>query len=422
MSLDFSRHPCFNDKQRHRFGRIHLPVAPKCNIQCNFCDRKSDCVNESRPGVTSAVLSPGQAMHYLDQVVEKTPNIAVVGIAGPGDPFANAEATMDTLERVRAKYPDMLLCLASNGLNVAPYAQRLAELKVSHVTITINAVDPEIGAKVYAWVRLGKRVFRGVEGARMLLDCQLEAVRLLKQHGVTVKVNTIIIPGVNDDHVEEVARTVADLGADICNCIPICPVEGTPFAEIEAPSAAEVAEIRSRAGEHLPLMHHCTRCRADAVGLLGQAMPMETLNILRESATMPIEPDQKRPYVAVASREGMLVNLHLGEAQELFIYEKKDDEFELVDTRSAPSRGGGDIRWYDLAKTLHDCRAVLVTSAGNSPQAILAQAGIRVVMMEGLIEEGLSAAYANQPVRAPLRRSHSCGAGAGCSGNGMGCG
>ena len=28
-----------------------------------------------------------------------------------------------------------------------------AELGVSHVTITINAIDPEIGAKVYAWVR-----------------------------------------------------------------------------------------------------------------------------------------------------------------------------------------------------------------------------------------------------------------------------
>ncbi len=422
MSLDFSRHPCFNDKQRHRFGRIHLPVAPKCNIQCNFCDRKSDCVNESRPGVTSAVLSPGQAMHYLDQVVEKTPNLSVVGIAGPGDPFANPEETMDTLERVRAKYPDMLLCLASNGLNVAPYAQRLAELKVSHVTITINAVDPEIGAKVYAWVRLGKRVFRGVEGARMLLDCQLEAVRLLKEHGVTVKVNTIIIPGVNDDHVEEVAKAAAALGADISNCIPLCPVAGTPFGEIEAPTAAEVKAVRERAGKHLPLMLHCARCRADAVGLLGQAMPTETLNILQQSASMPLEPDDKRPCIAVASREGMLVNMHLGEAQELFIYEKKGDEFELVDTRPTPSRGGGDMRWYDLAKALHDCRAVLVTSAGNSPQSIFAQAGIRVVMMEGLIEEGLSAAYANQPVRAPLRRSHSCGAGAGCSGDGMGCG
>ena len=422
MALDFSRHPCFNDKERHRYGRIHLPVAPKCNIQCNFCDRKSDCVNESRPGVTSAVLSPGQALHYLDQVIEKSPNIAVVGIAGPGDPFANPEATMDTLERVREKYPDMLLCVASNGLNVMPYAERLAELQVSHVTLTVNAVDPEIAAKVYRWVRPGKRAYRGVEGARLLLDRQLESLRTLKQHGVTVKVNTIIIPGVNDEHVVEVARTVSELGADICNCIPICPVEGTPFGELEPPSSEEVAAIRSQAGEYMPLMHHCTRCRADAVGLLGQAMPMETLNILRESAAMPLEPDAERPCVAVGSREGMLVNLHLGEAQEFMIYQQVEGEFEYVESRPAPPRGGGDERWFELAKALHDCRAVLVASAGNAPQAALAQAGIRVVMMEGLIDEGLEAVYSNRPVRAPLRQSHRCGAGVGCAGDGMGCG
>lgn len=422
MVLDLSRHPCFNDKERHRYGRIHLPVAPKCNIQCNFCDRKSDCVNESRPGVTSAVLSPGQALHYLDQVIEKSPNIAVVGIAGPGDPFANPDATMETLERVRAKYPEMLLCLASNGLNVTPYAERLAELQVSHVTITINAVDPEIGAKVYAWVRPGKRGYRGVEGARLLLDKQLEAVRTLKRYGVTVKVNTIIIPGVNDDHVVEVAKTVSELGADICNCIPICPVEGTPLGNVEPPAAAEVAAVRSKAGEYMPLMHHCTRCRADAVGLLGQAMPLETLNILRESAAMPLEPDAERPYVAVGSREGMLVNLHLGEAQEFMIYRKGEDEFEYVESRPAPPRGGGDQRWDELAKSLHDCRAVLVSSAGNAPQTVLAQDGIRTVMMEGLIDEGLEAVYSNRPVRAPLRQSHRCGAGAGCAGDGMGCG
>ena len=56
--MDLSKHPCFNDAVRHQFGRIHLPVAPDCNIQCNFCDRRFNCVNESRPGVTTSVLTP----------------------------------------------------------------------------------------------------------------------------------------------------------------------------------------------------------------------------------------------------------------------------------------------------------------------------------------------------------------------------
>ena len=65
--MDRNNHPCFDDSARHRYARVHLPVAPRCNIQCNFCDRKMDCLNESRPGVTSSVLSPGQAVYYLDQ-------------------------------------------------------------------------------------------------------------------------------------------------------------------------------------------------------------------------------------------------------------------------------------------------------------------------------------------------------------------
>ncbi len=68
---------------------LHLPVAGACNVQCNFCNRKYDCLNESRPGVISALLTPEQAIAYTKQAVQRMPNISVVGIAGPGDPFAS---------------------------------------------------------------------------------------------------------------------------------------------------------------------------------------------------------------------------------------------------------------------------------------------------------------------------------------------
>ena len=91
-------HPCFNEDAKHTSARVHLPVAPKCNIQCNYCNRKYDCVNESRPGVTSSVLAPFQAVEYLKDLDSRMDNLAVIGIAGPGDPFANAEETLETME------------------------------------------------------------------------------------------------------------------------------------------------------------------------------------------------------------------------------------------------------------------------------------------------------------------------------------
>ncbi len=245
MPLDLTQHPCFNSDVRHTTGRIHLPVAPKCNIQCNYCDRKFDCMNESRPGVTSAVLEPKQALAYLGKVMERVPQLKVVGIAGPGDPFATPDETLETLRLVREKYPEMLLCVASNGLNVAPYAEELARLQVSHVTITVNTIDPAIGVKIYSWVRDHKTIYRGEAAARILWERQLESIKALKEAGVMLKVNTILVPGINDDHVAVVAEEMRALGADVMNCIPLYPVAGTPFAEIgELPPADVLKDSR----------------------------------------------------------------------------------------------------------------------------------------------------------------------------------
>ena len=405
-----------------RVGDLGGSICPsRRNATCNaiFAGGDYDCANESRPGVTSTILSPKQALYYLESVLEQDSRISVVGIAGPGDPFANEEETLETLRLVRRRFPEMILCVASNGLNVSQYADELAALDVSHVTLTINAVDAEIGAKIYAWVRDGKSVYHGLVGAKLLLDRQMQAISALKRNGITIKVNTIIVPGINADHVVEVAKTVAKLGANISNCVALYPVAGTPFASVAAPTHQSVAEIRAGAAEHLPIMEHCTRCRADAVGLLGAPMSLEAAACLRQSAAMPIDPFDERPYIAVATSEGVLVNQHLGEAEMFSIYEVVGRNVRLVETRNAPVPGGGEQRWIALAETVKDCRALLVASAGEAPRSALKAKGIKVVMMEGLIEEGVLAAYRGEDIRAPLRRQHHCGSG--CSGSGMGC-
>ncbi|MCD5411694.1 MAG: radical SAM protein [Thermodesulfovibrionales bacterium] len=250
--MDRSNHPCFNVKVRGSHGRVHLPVAPRCNIQCKYCDRKYDCVNESRPGVTSAVLTPMQAIIYLDFIFEKTKNISVVGIAGPGDPFATPEETMETLRLVREKYPEIILCLATNGLGLGPYVDELARINVKHVTITVNAVDPEIGAQIYSFIRYGKRVLSPEFGIKILLEKQLEAIKKLKERGVTTKINTIILPGINEDHIEDIAKKMSELGVDILNCVPFYLNKGSAFAHLPEASKEVVKKIRKKSGSIYP--------------------------------------------------------------------------------------------------------------------------------------------------------------------------
>ncbi len=283
-------HPCFNVEARHKYSRVHLPVARGCNIQCRFCNRKYSCVNESRPGVTSAVISPAQALDYFNLINEIIPDVSVAGIAGPGDAFAAPELTLETLKLIKSNYPEILFCIATNGLNIIPYIPELKYYGATHITITINAVEPSIGERVYAWVRDRNNIYRGYEAARLLSLRQLEAVKQLKHSGFKVKVNCILIPGVNDEHIEDVAREAGRLGADIFNCIPLIPVEGTEFENLTPPSPRLVFDIRQKCSQHIKQMYHCQRCRADAAGLLHENRNEEIKEILDRVLSRTREP------------------------------------------------------------------------------------------------------------------------------------
>ncbi|MDR2643785.1 MAG: radical SAM protein [Planctomycetaceae bacterium] len=420
----FSNHPCFNELVRHRAGRVHLPVAGRCNVQCNYCNRKYDCVNESRPGVTSVVLDTFQALRYLDSVISDLSDVSVIGIAGPGDPFADSEVTLRTMEFVGKKYPDKILCIATNGLGLSECMDRVAGLNISHVTVTVNAIDPEIGAKIYAWVRLGNKVYRGVDGAKILFERQAASICGLKSYGITVKVNTVVIPGINYDHVLSVSRFCGEVGVDIQNCIPLASVEGAVFADKVVPTAAEMLELRKVAQSYVPQMTHCSRCRSDAVGLLGNDNGFEINRLLREAAI--IRPTLECPNVAVATREGLFVNRHLGEAEVLCVFGERNGKIVLLEQRPTPQRGLGDLRWRKLAEDFGDCVVLLVSGCGENPRRVLAECGLSVVEVDGLISELVPCIFAGKELpKALLKAPSSCGVGGcgsvGCKGSGYGC-
>jgi len=417
--MDLSAHPCFDNAARLKYARVHLPVAPACNIQCNFCDRRFDCANESRPGVTSVLLSPEQASRYVDDVVTSDPSIRVVGIAGPGDPLAQAQTTLETLGRVRRNHPDMLLCVATNGLALAENAAALADLRVSHVTVTVCAVDPAIGESIYAWIRAGGSVMRGRAAAAHLLEAQRAGISALVRAGILVKLNSIVVPGINDEHIVDIAREAARLGVSRFNCLPMRPVPSTPFGTLKEPDRSSIHALRSQCAEYLPQMEHCSRCRADAVGRIGHVPSQEQLVLLRQHAGAPA---RQRPYVAVASEEGLLVNQHLGEAETLWIFGRTGDAFTLVEKRDAPCTGSGEARWRELARLLDDCQALLVSAVGPTPKRTLTNAGIEVHETDCLIEEALDAVYQHRSLPRVRSGQFRCGKGQTCAGDGLGCG
>lgn len=281
MKRIIAEHPCYSKDAQHKYGRIHLAVAPKCNIQCNYCDRKFDCVNESRPGVTSEVLSPQEALEKTRQVLKEYPFIKVVAVAGPGDPLANDE-TFETLGLIKEEFPDVTLCLSTNGLVLPEKLPDIIKSGVTTLTVTLNAIDPEIQARIVDHVRYQGKVYRGLEAAEIMVRNQLEGVKAAVDAGLVIKINTVLIPGINDKHVVEVAKKMNELGIYIMNVMPlICQAK---FADMEPPSPAYRQEVQNACEPYVQQMRHCRQCRSDAFGLLGKdlsQMSEERRNIIK---------------------------------------------------------------------------------------------------------------------------------------------
>ena len=260
-------HPCFSQDARHLFGRCHVAVAPKCNIQCNYCVRDFDCVNESRPGVASEILTPDTALERIDEVVTRMKHIRVVGIAGPGDPLANPE-TFETLKRVHEKYPETILCISTNGVLLPDKIDELESYNVKNITVTLNAIDPAVGEKIYTFVEYNGKKYTGREAAELLLDHQLRGIEAAVKRGMLVKINTVYIPGINDAHIPEIAKKVGAMGVFNFNIIPLIPQY--KFKDIVPPTSEEKAKMHELCAPYVRQMRHCQRCRADAVGMLGK--------------------------------------------------------------------------------------------------------------------------------------------------------
>lgn len=425
-------HPCYSEDAHHYFARMHVAVAPACNIQCNYCNRKYDCANESRPGVVSELLTPKQAINKVLAVAAAIPQMTVLGIAGPGDPLANPARTFETFEQLTARAPDIKLCVSTNGLNLPQYVDEIAKHNIDHVTITINCLDPEIGAKIYPWIFWENKRIRGVEAARILIEQQQKGLEMLTARGILVKVNSVMIPGVNDEHLKEVSKVVKAKGAFLHNVMPLIAEaeHGTYYGLMgqASPTAEQLQALQDDCAGDMAMMRHCRQCRADAVGMLGEdrgsEFTMDKIDVMEvdyeaamvrrkevhdaiieqleeqrahknsaaqsTSANPAVAADSRPVLMAVAGKNGV-VGEHFGHAKEFLIYEASPSGVRFIGHRKTElyctgldTCGEGDEA--DLGepesilerniRMLNGCEVVLCSKIGYEPWGKLEASGI----------------------------------------------
>lgn len=414
-------HPCYNGCA-HDNARMHIPIAPKCNISCNYCSRKYDCANESRPGVTSEVLTPEEALIKFKEVKEKLKNLTVVGIAGPGDALANFEETKRSIELIKMEAPEVTFCLSTNGLMLPFYANDIVSLGVSHVTVTINTIDPEIGAKLYKEINYLGTKYTGVEGAAIILNNQLAGLKYLTSKGVICKVNIVMVKGVNDVNIEATVKKVKECGAFMTNIMQMIPAPGSVFEKMPLVTNIELNDMRKKCEVDLKQMYHCKQCRADAIGTLAndcsidfrkkEAQDMSSIpskvNIeetsdkaIYEQALNEVENTDnstsgKEYKFAVASKSGINIDQHFGHAKEFYIYDYKAGKVAFVEKRNVDNYCNGKSECNDsedkiekIIKVINDCNGVLSLRMGDEPMHKLEERGIKAFQLYEEIRKGI---------------------------------
>ncbi len=316
-------------------------------------------------GTLPPALVPAEAVNWLTELRRGGKNITSIDLCGPGDVLASWDGTRACLELLQGKVEEAVLMVTTLGLGGAERVPDLARLGVGQINLLVHTVQAATAAKLFDWIRPGKRTMVLSQGCEVLLGEQAEFCKACVAAGLKVNIRTILVQGVNDGEVADIARTMADLGAT--------------SMEIGGENM-ELLPLVKEAEAFLP-----TSLYEPEPPLPPPGMPQPCA----ATANLP-KPTRERGHVAVASGSGMEVDMHLGQADQLLIYGQREDGLTcLLETRRTPPAGAPD-RWQALAKVLPDCFCLLASHAGEVPRGELAQAGIKVLLttdeIEGLVD------------------------------------
>lgn len=173
-------------------SNLRLSVTDRCNLRCAYCMPEE----HYRWLPSEEILS----FEELSSLVDRFMAVGVrrVRLTG-GEPLMRRE--LPTLVSLLAKKPLEDLALTTNGALLAEHAQALKDAGLQRLTVSLDTLRAERFARLTRRDRLSK-VLEGLEAAR--------------HAGFTgLKLDTVVMRGVNDDELEDLLRFGRELGAEV---------------------------------------------------------------------------------------------------------------------------------------------------------------------------------------------------------------
>ncbi len=353
------------------------------------------------------VVDVPDVMRYVASARVSLRGPLVVEIAGPGDPLASPESVLRILALIHEHHPEVLTGLVIDGPLLAEYTEELDTFGLGYLVLRLDAASERTAERLVAGAVYKAQRLERKEAARLLLDESRRALGIARRHGMPVAVRTTLVPTVNGEEIERIARLAARAGAERMDVVPHVPVEGAPLRHGGVPTRGEmdiahdqVADIfAARApgrlqGPRVTDWISPGRCRDVDIDAL------EAVDILR---TLPdpdgndtpgqVLPHRRAQLIAVASRDGTLVDTTLGGAPLLRIYAVTPKHIRCLGTRHLPEGilrrrdGVGDAQGF--LRAVVGCRAIVATGFPQRAATLLRAVGIRHIAIGGPVEEVL---------------------------------
>jgi GTP 3',8-cyclase len=180
------------DTRERALRSLRLSVTDRCNLRCAYC----------MPEEQYAWLSKSDILSFeeLSLVVDAfaTCGVEAVRLTG-GEPLLRAE--LPTLVRLIAQKPAIRdLALTTNGVLLESLAEPLKAAGLQRLTVSLDTLDPD------RFLALTRRpalpsVLRGIDAAR--------------RAGFRLKLDTVVMRGINDRELAGLLRFAADINAEL---------------------------------------------------------------------------------------------------------------------------------------------------------------------------------------------------------------
>lgn len=176
------------DGYGRRIDYLRISITDRCNLRCIYCLPAEGV----RPVIPTEILTYEEILQVVRLLVGWGVN--KVRLTG-GEPLLRRDVTY--LIRGLASIEGLGdLSLSTNGTRLAEMASDLAQAGLRRVNISLDSLDPQ----KYAEITRGSQIERVWEGTEAAVRAGLNPV----------KINTVIIRGLNDDEVLDFARLTLD--------------------------------------------------------------------------------------------------------------------------------------------------------------------------------------------------------------------